>query len=131
MVRKKVNPLPTTPKVYPHGTCVKTEEGYFLIRDNKRYRLPTQRILESWSFPIIAETTEAAVQKYPIRAKLGFRDGSLIYNIADGKLYLISQNKRRHIISPDVYQLLNIHPRDAVVVSNYEVNLQELGEPLG
>jgi len=64
-------------------------------------------------------------------AKLGFRDGSLLYNVADGKIYLISENKRRHIISPDALELLGISPNDAVKVSDYEINLQELGESIG
>lgn len=123
--------LARSPRVYPHGTCVKTEEGYFLIRDGKRYRLPTQRILDSWAFPLIVETTEAAVVNYPIRAKLGFRDGSLIYNIADGRIYLVSKNRRRHITTPDALRDFGVEEKDVLRVSDYEINLQEVGEPIG
>lgn len=77
------------------------------------------------------QTTDEAIHHYRVVAKLGFRDGSLINNVADGKLYLISNNKRRHITNPDVLNLLGINRGDAVDVSEFEINLQEIGEPLG
>lgn len=77
------------------------------------------------------QTTDDAIKHYRLVAKLGFRDGSLIHNVADGKIYLISNNKRRHITSPDTLDLLGVNRESAVDVSEFEVNLQELGEPLG
>lgn len=122
--------LPTSPVVYPHGTAVKTEKGYFLIRDNKRYYLPTQRIVDSWSFPRIVETSEAALSRYRVAAKLGFRDGSLIYNLGDGKIYLVSNNERRHVKSPEALERIGASVKSPVLVSDYEANLQRLGVDL-
>lgn len=131
MFKRTKRSLPTDPTVYPNGVCLETEKGFYLLRDNKRYRVPTQRILESWSFPLIVKTTEAAVAKYRVVAKLGFRDGSLIHNLSDGKMYLISQNKRRQFVSPEALEELGVSYNDFTTVSNYEVNLQEVGQELG
>lgn len=129
--RQQQRSLASNPTNYPNGVCLETENGFYLLRNDKRYRIPTQRILDSWGFPLSVETTEAAVAHYRIVAKLGFRDGSLIYNVADGKMYLISQNKKRHIVSPDALELLGISSADAVKVSDFEVNLQEMGDTIG
>ena len=123
--------LPTEPTAYPSGTVVETETGFFLIKDGRRYRLPTQRILDSWNFPLIVPTTDVAVSHYPIRGKIGFRDGSLIHNIADGKMYVISKNKRPHIEDPDALDLLGVTKNDFLLVSDFEISLQEEGESIG
>lgn len=132
MFRKKKSqkPLPTKQTDYPSGTYIHTEAGYFFITGSKRYRLISKRILDSWVPHRVVETTEAAVQHYRIAAKMGFRSGSLIHNLADGKIYLVSDNKRRHVTSPDVLERLGASRADVVSVSLTEINLQELGEPL-
>lgn len=128
--QKKKAEVPDHPIVYPYGTCVKTESGFFLIRDGKRYKLPTQRILESWNFHRIVESSEAAVRNYRFAAKIGFRDGSLIYDMTDGKIYLVANNERRHVRSPEALELIGCTANDAVVVSHYEANLQREGDVL-
>ena len=132
MFRKKQSrSLPTSPQEYPLGTFVKTEAGYFYISTpNKRLRLISQRVLDSWSPPRIVETTEAALKNYKIWAKMGFRNGSLIHNIADGKIYLVAGNKRRHVTSPDALDRIGATRADVVSVSLTEINLQELGDEL-
>jgi hypothetical protein len=65
-----------------------------------------------------------------VAGKLGFRDGTLIKNIADGKLYLISQNKRRHIVDPDTFEKYGLNRSNIIEVSESESNMHELGETL-
>lgn len=128
--RKKRTSLPTTPTDYPNGTYIKTEKGYFYIANGKRYRFISKRVLDSWHPHRVVETTEAAVSRYRVAAKMGFRNGSLIHNIADGKIYLVSDNKRRHVTSPDVLERLGASRTDVVSVSLAEIKLQELGDDL-
>lgn len=127
-----VKQLPNYPVSYPAGFCVKTHKGHFFInKDGKRYRIPTQRIVDSWAFPHIIETTEAALANYPVAVtKLGFRDGSLLDNIADGKLYLASEGKLRHVVSPDVLERLGMNVGDALIVSADEINVMKQGEEI-
>lgn len=118
---------------YPAGTFLKTENGYFYVYDaTTRYRFTTTRVLESWSPQRIAEAseTDAAVAKMKILAKMKFRDGSLLYSHADGKMYLVSDRKLRHITNPDVLTALGANRKEAVWVSLDEINLHKLGETL-
>lgn len=124
--------LPTEPVDYPSGICVKTEKAAYLIqRDGKRYRIPTKAIMDSWNFPLMVDTTEAALSKYPVAVlKLGFRDGSLLNNIADGKLYIVSAGKLRHVVDPAVFDRLGINHLMARVVSDAEIKMMKQGEPI-
>lgn len=129
----KTQTLPSKPVVYPTGICVKTEKSAYLLHnsDGKRYRIPTERVLASWNFPLIVQTTEAALANYPVAVmRLGFRDGSLLNNIANGKLYLVSGSTLRHIVSPEALSLLGVSIEDALVVSNDEINLMKQGDIL-
>jgi hypothetical protein len=133
--RKSQFPPPTKKTDYPTGTFVETEKGFFyIVNKAKRYRLISRRVLDSWSPQRVVKTTEAAVAHYRVAAKMKFRNGSLIWNISDGKVYLIEEGKRRWVVSPEVYYRLGLNPslrmKDIIWVSMDEVNLHQLGEDL-
>ena len=128
--RKNIQkPLVTSVTNFPSGIAVKTDKGIYWIKDGKKYRLISDRAASSWCFNTV-EATETAVSGMKLAGKLGFRDGTLIKNIADGKMYLVSQNKRRHITSPDVFIKYGLDRSLVVEVSDMEINMHELGESL-
>ena len=121
--------LITSPTNFPSGIAVKTDTGTYWIKDNKKYRLISERAAESWRF-IEVLATDTALSNIKSAGKLGFRDGTLIKNISDGKIYLVSQNKRRHILSPDVFDKYGLNRSLLIEVSEAETNMHELGENL-
>jgi hypothetical protein len=125
------SPLPTEPQVYPVGSAVESEGKYFYIKSTTvRMRIPSEYILDSWKFHRVISSNEVGLRNYKIMGKLGFRTGSLIYNVADGKMYLVSENKLRHIVSPKALDLIGAGKDDAVVVPDSDIKLHEYGEPL-
>lgn len=126
----EATPQQTSPTDYPTGLAVETDEGVYYIQKQYRYLLPTDRIIDSWNFNSIAYATEYALAGFKKAGKLGFRDGTLIKNIADGKVYLISATKRRHIVSPDAFEKYGLNKELVVVVSEAEANLHNDGEVL-
>lgn len=130
LLRKKPS-LPTKPTKYPEGTYIHTEKGHFYISTAQtRFRFITERILESWAPHRVAESTEAALSSYRVAGKMKFRNGSLLYSQASGKMYLVSDKKIRHIRNPDVLDLIGAKRSEAVWVSSAELRLHEEGEPL-
>jgi hypothetical protein len=121
------NTLITSPTNFPSGIAVKTNSGTYWIKDGKRYKVISKRAADSWRFTTV-EATDESMSHIKIAGKLGFRDGTLIKNIADGKLYLISQNKRRHIVDPDIYTKYGLDKGSTIEVSDIECNIHELGE---
>lgn len=135
MFRRFKSPLPKTPTNYPSGTFIETEKGYFYISSpSKRLRLTTKRVLDSWSPHRVVKTTEAAVRHYRTTAKMRFRNGSLIHNLADGKIYLIEGGLRRHIISPEAFVRIGVDPDNlrkyVISVSLDEINIHPQGDEL-
>jgi hypothetical protein len=121
--------LVTSPTNFPSGIAVKTDKATYWIKDGKRFKIISDRAEKSWSFTTVM-ATENALSLIKVAGKLGFRDGTLIKNIADGKLYLISQNKRRHIVSPDSFIKYGLDRSKAIEVSEIETNMHGLGETL-
>lgn len=120
--------LPTEPTEYPNGSFIETELGYFYIFSNsKRMRFISKRCLDSWNPQRIIVTSEAAVSKYRISSKMKFRNGSLIHNLGDGKIYLIESGKRRHVTSSDALERIGASRSEVVSVSLDEIKLHELG----
>jgi len=94
-------------------------------------------VLDSWAPHRVVKTTEAAVKRYKVTAKMKFRNGSLIWNLSDGKLYLIENGKRRHMKNPEWFFILGLDPTSNFrnkngiqIVSLDDINLHEEGEPL-
>jgi hypothetical protein len=120
---------------YPSGVFVETEKGYFYIATSaKRYHVTTKRVLDSWSPPRVVLSSEASCVKYKVAAKLKFRNGSLLQDVSDGKMYFISEGLRRHLTSPEAWAKVGAvdAPRGAKVirVSQDEINLHKEGLPL-
>jgi hypothetical protein len=134
MLRKRlskitVTTLITSPTNFPSGIAVKTDKAIYWIKDGKKFKLISDRAAESWKFTTV-NATESAVSGMKLAGKLGFRDGSLIKNIADGKIYLLSQNKLRHIVDPDSFTKYGLDRSWIIEVSDNEINAHELGENL-
>lgn len=129
MLRKQKTATVTSPTIFPSGIAVKTDKGIYWVKDNKRYKLISDRAAKSWAFTTV-NATEEAVVGMKLVGKLGFRDGTLIKNIADGKMYLISQNKRRHVIDPDSFDRYGLDRRSVIEVSEAEVQMHQLGDNL-
>lgn len=121
--------LISSPTNFPSGLAVKTDKATYWIKDGKRYKIISDRAAQSWSFTTV-NATEAALSGFKIVGKLGFRDGALIKNISDGKIYLISQNKRRHITNPDVFDNFGLDRSKIIEVGEEEVNMHNLGDNL-
>jgi hypothetical protein len=121
--------LITSPTDFPSGIAVKTDKGTYWIKDGKRYKLISKRAEKSWSFTTV-KATESALSFIKQSGKLGFRDGTLIKNITDGKMYLISQNKKRHIVDPDVFIKYGLDRSKVIEVSELEVEAHDLGDKL-
>lgn len=118
---------------YPVGIFLETEKGYFYVSaPGKRMKFTTKRVLDSWSPQKVVQASESwpAVQRLRVSSKMKFRNGSLLHCQADGKMYLVSEHKLRHIKNPDVLDGLNRKRTEAVWVSEDEINLHEKGEPL-
>jgi len=129
----KKSQSPTYPKlnvkVYPiSGLFYKTDKGYFYIKGGKRYKIFSDRCFVSWHTEAI-ETAFENVSHVPYGGILGFRDGTIIHNLADGKIYVVSDNKRMHIKTPDAFPEGWIDSMK-MVVSEAEANLHKDGSDI-
>jgi hypothetical protein len=78
----------------------------------------------------MVNATESALTGFKLAGKLGFRDGTLIKNIADGRIYLVSQNKLRHVVDPDSFTRYGLDRSKVIEVSETEISAHDLGEKL-
>jgi hypothetical protein len=114
-----------TPLNLLSGTVIKTEKGCFYIKNRSRVFIPTHRVFKSWRFYKVVKTTEARVAHYPVRGKLGFREGTLLFCIADGLYYIISGNELHQITSPDTIRNHGLNVMDAFWISKAERDLHK------
>jgi hypothetical protein len=103
-----------------------TEKGYFYVKGKRRFKFVSERAMESWRLPVIS-TRESKLAELLIAGTLGLRDGTVAKDISDGKIYLISDNKRRHITNPDVLLWLG---SSIIDVSQKDILAHEEGDPL-
>lgn len=122
--RRKVSNYqpPEEPTRYPDGVCVVTESGRYYLKGVTKYKIKSDTVFKSWDFPVVLESTDAAISQYqPSLRRLGFRDGTLIRDIYDQRLYIIADGLRVPVTSVDMYKLLDIDNRKIPYVSHEDV----------
>lgn len=125
---RRESDLPLSRVDYPYGTCVETENGTYLVRAGYRLKMLTDRVVDSWGLRVVV-STEKATAHLPVKDSLGFRDGALIKDASDGRVYLIAFNKRRHVVTPDL-DMYGLSFKDALLVSREEVHFHPEGDDL-
>jgi len=115
---------------FPHGSCIKTEKGYFYVNGKTIKPIKNTRVLDSWSFPLIINAHSSSLVGFTKASPLGFRDGTLLRDISDGRMYLVSRRVLRHIVSPDALAMLGKTKNDAVWAAHDEVLIHEKGDDL-
>ncbi len=125
--------VPQEPLNYPVDVVVETESGHYLIKRTnagvKKMRFFSQKSFDSWNYVALVGS-DASVSKYKNAGVLGFRNGTLVKNFADGRYYLISENKRRHIVSPEVFDKYGLDINQTYLVSQAEIDIHDEGEVL-
>jgi hypothetical protein len=123
---KKKSRNKTYTPIVPSGLICHTEKGFFYVKGNKRFKFVSDKAMHSWSLPIV-ETKEIVMRDFVMSGLLGFRDGSLLKDISDGKIYLVSDSKRRHIVDPEVLEWIN---QKVIMVGEKEISVHSLGDKL-
>lgn len=123
---KKEKPQVQYDPLVPSGLVAHTEKGYFYIKGKKRFKFISEKAMKTWSLPVI-KTTEKKLAGIVQMGTLGLRDGTVAKDISDSKIYLISDNKKRHIINPDVLLWIN---SSIIEVSQKDILVHEDGDPL-
>lgn len=119
---------PQSPVKYPNGVCVRTETGEYYLHGGKKYKIKSANVFKSWNFPTVLDSTDAAISAYPNSLRrLGFRDGTLVRDIYDTNLYIISEGKRIPVKTVELYDLLNVDNAKIPYVSHEDVIFHEEG----
>jgi len=89
---------PIVDKLY-NGTCYKILNNTWYIKNGNLYDFYSERAFASWRLTPVRVNFlfDPAVMR---AGTLGFRDGTLIQNAKDGRIYLISDAKRNLLTKP-------------------------------
>lgn len=116
--------------IWPSDITIETSSGTWLVKGKKRFKFYSKRVYDSWGFPFPIKVHDSSIEYMEYGGVLGFRNGSLLEDMSDGKLYLISENKRRHIVNPDWLDEYGLMGFPIIVASSNELKLHDEGEPL-
>lgn len=110
------------------GTVIETEKGFFYIKNAGRVRIPTKKVLSSWNFERVVKVSEERVAHYPVTGTLQFREGSLLYCIADASYYIVSNRELVRVEDPQtlVDHGMNRFGLGAIWISKKERNLHKV-----
>ena len=94
---------------HPNGTLMKstTSGDVWLVRNGRRTRITGPSALATfgtWSEVVVV--SDAVLNVIPV-VGAGYRDGALV-RPPDGKVYLISDGRRRHVVDPNVFAALGL-----------------------
>ena len=128
----KGDPINDSTERHPSGTLIKHPRfgGIYLIDNEKKRPIEYKLIFDnqfSWSDVITID--EAELNSYPDGNPVLFKDGTLIRDEA-GNIFVIEDQKRRHIKGPSVFRNLGYQGYNVIDVPNNIILLHPGGEGL-
>jgi len=120
---------PLVPTPYPSGVAVFDGINTYFIKNNKKYRIISDRAVKSWGFKVWYGSPES-LSKIVLGGILAFRDGSVIKDVSNGKIYLVVNGLKQHITTPDFFTKFGVDPEYIIEVSAKEADLHKNGEPI-
>ncbi len=120
---------PLVPTAYPSGVAVFDGVNTYFIKNNKKYRIISERAVKSWGFKVWYGSPES-LSKIVLGGILAFRDGSVIKDVSNGKIYLVVNGLKQHITTPDFFTKFGVDPEYIIEVSAREADLHKNGEPI-
>ncbi len=120
---------PLVPTPYPSGVAVFDGTNTYFIKNNKKYRIISERAVKSWGFKVWYGSPES-LSKIVLGGILAFRDGSVIKDVSNGKIYLVVNGMKQHITTPDFFTKFGVDPEYIIEVSAKEADLHKNGEPI-
>lgn len=120
---------PLVPTAYPSGVAVFDGVNTYFIKNNKKYRIISERAVKSWGFKVWHGSPES-LSKIVLGGILAFRDGSVIKDVSNGKIYLVVNGLKQHITTPDFFTKFGVDPEYIIEVSAKEADLHKNGEPI-
>ena len=124
-----IQEIVTNPTIFPNGFAISDGKNKYFIKSGKRYKLFSDRASESWGFKYVL-VSQNAYKSIPLGGTLGFRDGTVIKDISDGKIYLVENSKKRHIVSPDFFEKYGFSRDWIIEVSQKEASLHKNGDDI-
>ncbi len=117
---------PLVPTAYPSGVAVFDGVNTYFIKNNKKYRIISERAVKSWGFKVWYGSPES-LSKIVLGGILAFRDGSVIKDVSNGKIYLVVNGMKQHITTPDFFTKFGVNPEYIIEVSAKEADYIKMG----
>lgn len=134
MFRKKQTRLQLTsgPIDFPNGIAVLVNGETYFIKNHKCYPFVSTRAKDSWNLVEYHVSVESLADFPLAETSVGFRDGTLVRSIDSlDSVWIISDNRRRRVVNPDILTALTLNVKDAIVVSSKELLIHKQGDDIG
>ncbi|NQT49346.1 hypothetical protein HQ571_01480 [Candidatus Kuenenbacteria bacterium] len=120
----------TMTSAYPAGGLLQdnTTGGVFFVQDGHKYAIITKDIFEI-NYPnyTLTSVTPEELSKFPRWGEVRLKNGIIVKSVESPIVYVISNEKKRPIVSADVYERLGYKWENIKVVSEKSLSNMPLG----
>lgn len=114
-----------------NGTLIKSysRDRVYLVENNKRRPILSQQLfnLRKFNWKNVISLSDRDLAVYPLSMAVAYPDNSLIKG-SGPEVYLVEQEKRKHITSPSVFENKGFKWKNIITVSNEELLSHPIGE---
>lgn len=118
---------------YPTGSLLQDEVSgaVYYVKDEFKHPIYTKEILlTNFPYDKIIKVSKEKLEGFTLAKPIKFRDGTLIKSPKSNTVYLISQEKKHPIPSPEVFAAFGYQWESVITVPENILNFHETGKPI-